>query len=214
MTVQSQRSAIKAGRPKSIEKRENILLAATDLFLEHGFASTSMDLVANQAGVSKQTVYSHFSNKDALFSAAIDFKCREYQLDAEHITMDAPAKDVLTDIGLHYVSLIQDPRVIAIYQVIIAEARSNPHVAQLFYEAGPHARLNLLCDYLLASDAFNLNKQQARFWAMAFFNLLKGEFHTRGLLGLTYKRSKKEQHRDVELVVESLLGLIGDQTAC
>ena len=64
----------KAGRPKSDLKRQSILEAAAGLFLEHGFSQTSMDLVANTAGVSKQTVYSHFNNKDALFSAVIELK--------------------------------------------------------------------------------------------------------------------------------------------
>ena len=32
-------------------------------------------MIAKEAGVSKQTVYSHFGNKDELFTAAIEQKC-------------------------------------------------------------------------------------------------------------------------------------------
>ena len=61
----------KQGRPKSEEKYHLILHAASCLFLKEGFANTSMDTVAKASGVSKQTVYSHFEGKDALFKAAI-----------------------------------------------------------------------------------------------------------------------------------------------
>ena len=50
------------GRPKSMEKRNQILSSASQLFLQDGFTNTTMDNVAKQSGVSKQTVYSHFAN--------------------------------------------------------------------------------------------------------------------------------------------------------
>lgn len=59
------------GRPKDLAKRQAILDAAKILFLSHGYANTSMDAVASEAGVSKLTVYSHFNDKETLFSAAV-----------------------------------------------------------------------------------------------------------------------------------------------
>ncbi|MGT2443983.1 TetR/AcrR family transcriptional regulator [Ensifer adhaerens] len=47
--------------------RKLIVAAASDLFLKHGFLGTNMDEIAATAEVSKQTVYSHFQNKEALF---------------------------------------------------------------------------------------------------------------------------------------------------
>ena len=44
-----------------------ILDAATEIFLRNGFLGTSMDEVALQSAVSKQTVYQHFASKEALF---------------------------------------------------------------------------------------------------------------------------------------------------
>ena len=51
-------------------KRQGILEAATRLFTEQGYDGTSVDDIAAEAGVSKQTVYSHFGNKEKLFGAA------------------------------------------------------------------------------------------------------------------------------------------------
>ena len=61
-------------RSKSEEKRQQILSAASDLFLTRSFEGASMDQVAVAAGVSKQTVYSHFGSKEELFSAIIEYK--------------------------------------------------------------------------------------------------------------------------------------------
>lgn len=64
------------GRPRDAEKNNAIVEAASLLFLEQGFDGTSMDEVAKRAGVSKQTVYSHFSGKEQLFSHVIKVTIR------------------------------------------------------------------------------------------------------------------------------------------
>ncbi len=52
-------------------KREQILGTATDVFLRHGYLGTSMDEVAAQARVSKQTVYKYFADKESLFTEIV-----------------------------------------------------------------------------------------------------------------------------------------------
>ncbi|MBT8281636.1 MAG: TetR/AcrR family transcriptional regulator [Muriicola sp.] len=49
--------------------REKILHKATDLFLTLGFKSVTMDDLANEMGISKKTIYSHFDNKTKLVEA-------------------------------------------------------------------------------------------------------------------------------------------------
>ncbi|WP_136467773.1 TetR/AcrR family transcriptional regulator [Flagellimonas onchidii] len=46
--------------------REKILHKATELFLNLGFKSVTMDDLANEMGISKKTIYSHFENKTKL----------------------------------------------------------------------------------------------------------------------------------------------------
>src|SRR5438477_89804 len=53
---------------RSTRKRRAIVEAATAAFLRDGYRGTSMDEVAAKAGVSKQTVYKHFADKERLFS--------------------------------------------------------------------------------------------------------------------------------------------------
>ena len=56
---------------RSAPKRQAILHAARDLFLQKGYAGASMDEVAAVAGVSKVTIYKHFSDKHTLFVAVV-----------------------------------------------------------------------------------------------------------------------------------------------
>src|SRR5688500_639115 len=67
-----ERKLPRRGRPLDAAKHARILKAATEAFLELGFNAASMDRIARKARVSKMTVYSHFTNKEALFGAMID----------------------------------------------------------------------------------------------------------------------------------------------
>jgi AcrR family transcriptional regulator len=46
--------------------KDQILTKATDLFLTLGFKSVTMDDIASEMGISKKTIYLHYSNKDQL----------------------------------------------------------------------------------------------------------------------------------------------------
>lgn len=178
----------KQGRPKSEEKYHLILHAASCLFLKEGFANTSMDTVAKASGVSKQTVYSHFEGKDALFKAAISSKCRSYQLDTQQL-IDATSGSLsllecLRKVGCQFVRLLQDPEAIAIFRVIIAEAVNSPHVARLFYQAGPEASLSTLSDVIEKFGEGSLSRDIAQQLAVDYCALLKGEYHTMMLCGI------------------------------
>ncbi|MEV6171394.1 TetR/AcrR family transcriptional regulator [Streptomyces sp. NPDC051954] len=52
-------------------RRERVLAAALEVFGRHGFRKTSMEDVARSADISRQGLYLHFPNKEALFRAAV-----------------------------------------------------------------------------------------------------------------------------------------------
>jgi len=52
--------------------RERLLSAGADLFLERGIHAVSVDVLADEAGVTKRTVYQHFAGKDALIAHALE----------------------------------------------------------------------------------------------------------------------------------------------
>ncbi|WP_371377210.1 TetR/AcrR family transcriptional regulator [Thalassotalea aquiviva] len=137
-------------KSKSELKRERILLAASQLFCQLGFSATSMDNVAQQAGVSKQTVYSHFGNKDELFKMAVTSRCEAFQMSAmSNITLD-DAKTTLNRFSKAFMQLLLSDEGMAIHRICIFESQTNPHISQLFFSAGPEpiiAELTRLLSY-------------------------------------------------------------------
>jgi len=57
---------------QAAQTRRDVLMAARQLFVEHGYASTSMQQIADQAGVALQTVYSSAGAKPAIVMALVD----------------------------------------------------------------------------------------------------------------------------------------------
>ena len=55
-----------------MSSRERILDAAMEMFARYGYRRASMDQVAEAAGLTRQAVYHHFQNKEALFRAAVE----------------------------------------------------------------------------------------------------------------------------------------------
>jgi TetR/AcrR family transcriptional regulator, regulator of autoinduction and epiphytic fitness len=52
-------------------RQERLLAVALEVFGRYGFRKASMDEIARSAGISRQGLYLHFANKDALFRAAV-----------------------------------------------------------------------------------------------------------------------------------------------
>src|SRR5690606_8903930 len=66
--------------PGLSDKQRAIIEAAARTFLAAGYREASMDAIAREAGVSKQTTYNHYGNKEALFSDVITQHCQDVLL--------------------------------------------------------------------------------------------------------------------------------------
>jgi len=61
-----------ASNPARKPTAERILDAAEDLFAEKGYSATSLGDVADRVGIRSPSLYNHFRNKEALYSAVLD----------------------------------------------------------------------------------------------------------------------------------------------
>jgi AcrR family transcriptional regulator len=57
------------------QRREQILTAATEAFARSGFAATSLDDIAAEAGITRVILYRHFDSKTDLYQAVLDRMC-------------------------------------------------------------------------------------------------------------------------------------------
>ena len=134
-------------RLKSEEKRSQIIDAAGVLFVVNGFEKVSMEEIAKSAGVSKQTVYSHFGNKQQLFTAAIDCKCDEYDLAPNKTQQAMHCEEYLIFFATHLCALLTSDDAIGVFRVCVAEA-GRSEVGDLFWQAGPGKIRAQLASYL------------------------------------------------------------------
>ena len=173
------------GRPKDLAKRQAILDAAKILFLSHGYANTSMDAVASEAGVSKLTVYSHFNDKETLFSAAVVAKCEE-QLPSLFFELPegVAVQTVLLNIARGFHQLINSDESVNLHRLIMALGSQDPKLSLIFFEAGPQRMLHGMERLLARIDESGvLSIDKPRNAAEHFFCLLKGAANFRLLYG-------------------------------
>lgn len=195
------------GRPKDLEKRAAILQAAKRLFTTQGFDGTSMDAIAAAAGVSKLTVYSHYQDKERLFTAAVECVCQE-QLPSELFMADlkGPIRKQLMTIARAFFALITSEEAIAVHRTIVANAQQSPKLGQLFWEAGPKRTQEAFEGFLRAEvEGGNLDIPDPRRAAMQFFCLLKGELHARREFGCGEPFTQREIDEHLNATVDFFL---------
>ncbi|VVP73035.1 hypothetical protein PS918_01521 [Pseudomonas fluorescens] len=191
------------GRPKDLAKRQAILDAAKTLFLTKGYANTSMDAVAAEAGVSKLTVYSHFNDKETLFSAAVVAKCEE-QLPPLFFELPegVAVETVLLNIARGFHHLINSDESVNLHRLIMALGSQDPKLSLIFFEAGPQRMLQGMERLLGKVDQSGvLSIDKPRNAAEHFFCLLKGAANFRLLFGCGEPLTEEAAESHVQEVV-------------
>jgi TetR/AcrR family transcriptional repressor of mexJK operon len=135
---------------RSVRKRADILEAATELFLEQGYAETSMDEVAAAANASKQTVYRHVHDKESLFREVVMSKISDVSTPFTALVRDLEdTEDVpgaLRLLARRYVSAVTAPEVLRRRRLVIREAERLPDLARAYYDGAPRRALATLAD--------------------------------------------------------------------
>lgn len=178
---------LKACTNRSSAKRSAILDAAQACFLDHGFSSTSMDMVAATAGVSKATIYAHFQSKDELFGAIIQRRCDDHAQGLGTLAVDESldARATLTEIGAKLMSMLCQPQVLGIYRMVLAEIPRHPDLARIYYDAGPGRGKERLVEIFDALVRRGLLSIPDTWQAMdQFVGMLRSDTYNRALLGL------------------------------
>lgn len=197
----------KLGRPKDKHKQAAILEAAAYLIVNHGFDGTSMDIVAKRAGVSKQTVYSHFKNKETLFKEAVAHYSEnvlEFDniISCEHTTVEQE----LAMFATAFVTLTMSGPSIAVNKLVMGQSTNAKKLAKIFHEAGPavcKANLTQLLDTWKNKGKLNIENTQLA--VAQFVSLLLGEAHYLTTLGLKSTFSEKEKAAHVQNSVAAFM---------
>jgi TetR/AcrR family transcriptional repressor of mexJK operon len=194
------------GRPtrEEAEVRDVRLLdVATRLFMERGFDSTSIDAVAEAAGVSKPTVYARYHDKRDLFAAVLRGRIRKWlaplsaAAEAQAIE-DSPKsiKTTLHELSRHLVAYTLAPEARALQRILSAQAVQFPELAKLANEEGWLRMVRGVSSILRQSAARGQIKvDNPELAADMFLNLVLGHSKRLALYGIAADPETEERHR-------------------
>ncbi|MCE2947663.1 MAG: TetR/AcrR family transcriptional regulator [bacterium] len=192
------------GRPRDASKHASIVLAAQVLFISHGYAATSMEAIAEQAGVSKLTVYNQFGSKQDIFVAAVKAKCAEMLSSLDLATTGRmPPRRALVSVGHAFLGLIMSAEAVAMFRLIVQER--SPELSGLFYRSAIVPTIEQVAAVIAAFEAGDTlsfgDPMQA---AHDYLDLLKGHPWLLTMMGLP-PMSPAELDRHVEHCADVML---------
>jgi AcrR family transcriptional regulator len=123
----------KTGRPdpqRAMELDRRVLEVATEMFVTHGFAGTSIERIAVEAGVGKLTVYRRYPSKEVLFFAVV--KSLSDVLTQAHVDARKSSPEPLVQLKLSCRALLDvvvQPSTVAIYRILLTEAPRFPDLS-------------------------------------------------------------------------------------
>jgi len=126
-------------------KQVTIVQAALSLFLEQGYAATSMDAVASLAGVTKQTVYRYYPSKEELFTAVME-KIRADE-PSPYAFGDADLDTELKNFGRDLLAFHLTPAALGMYKMMVSEG-GQESLLKPFMKAGPNRVMKPLMEFL------------------------------------------------------------------
>ena len=187
----------------AVPNRERVLRAATAAFMTDGYRS-SVERIAQRAGVAKQTVYSHFPSKDHLFEEVAREMAKRVLIELE------PAADgkeqssdslraALLRFGLAYREKVLSEEGIAMFRTLVAEIPRFRTLARAIYQGGPGETAARLADYLgKAMAAGRLRRDDPQFAAELFMSMLVGIDRIKRLYGVA--RFEADARRSARIV--------------
>ncbi len=194
------------GRPtrEEAEARDARLLdVATSLFMERGFDGTSIDAVAEAAGVSKPTVYARYRDKRDLFVAVLRGRIRKWlapiSAAAEAQASETSPKSIKTtlhELSRHMVAYTLAPEAGALQRILSAQAVQFPELAKLANEEGWLRTVRGVSSILRQSAARGQIKvEDPELAADMFLNLVLGHCKRLALYGIAADPKTVERHR-------------------
>ncbi len=181
------------------QKRQAIVLAAKDLFLAQGYGLTSMDTLAQTAGVTKQTVYRYYPSKETLFAAVMQ-AIRQSDL-APYQFSDGPIEDELIRYGERLLEFHLRPEALGLYRLMLTEGAQNADLFKTFQNTGPRGFLEPLSRFFETRCS---QVDDPAFTAGMFCNLILMP-RSNILIGQSRSMAIAQQRRHVQQVVRFLL---------
>jgi TetR/AcrR family transcriptional repressor of mexJK operon len=189
---------------RTSRKRSAVIDAARRVFTDKGY-NASMEEVAFEAEVSKQTIYNQFGSKEQLFHAMIEDRISEMVEPIVTAGPDVDPREVLTQIARFYHTKIIAPDNTKMMRALIAAPNAQPVLAQI-YAHGPSRFIRTFADWLAAQHAAGkLKVEDPLLAAEHFASFTYGHLFMKRLYGVTAPFDAEDVERRVAYVVSAFL---------
>lgn len=139
------------GRPtreQSASRHQELLDEALDLFLEHGFEATTIELIANVLRMSRRTIYARYGDKTELFKAALQQAIDEWVVPIERLRAAEcdDLEETLIRVGRMWATNIRKPNGIRLVRIANTELFRMPDLAEYLWGRTAEPALDFLKD--------------------------------------------------------------------
>lgn len=212
-------TAKRGGRPTRREAEEclkRILAIAQRHFLTRGYAESSLDAIAREAGVAKKTLYHHFGSKAGLFGEIVA-QCRNSrnaELSSIMLASEDPAR-VLKDVALHLLDFLTRPERVKLHKMVVLEVSRFPKLvrAVMYDRRGVLTGMeSLRCWLRDAVAAGKLDIADPDLAADQFVHLVLGGIRDRIILGVVHRPDAAQRERIADQAVKIFLSGTGKQS--
>lgn len=180
------------GRPSL--SNEQLLDKALDLFLEKGFAGTSIDAICAAAGMAKRTVYARYADKETLFKAALSRAIDDWIVPIERLR-EQESDDLeatLVRIGEILVTNVLGPAGLRLLRLTNAESVAMPEIALENVRHGTEPTLTYLAElFRRRLDGLGAEAEEA---ARAFLSMVVGGPASNAAWGMQLDLASVKRH--------------------
>ena len=191
-------------------RRDAILSAAMDVFIERGFERTSLSSIIARSGGSRTLIYQCFGNKEGLFKACFEMLSKAvYARYLEEGRRGGTLEAELRIFGGIMLQGMAESRGNGALRLLVSETRFIPELGQWYYEnvvlESYRCFARILDDFVVAGEA-------DRYELSSFFiEALKGGVVQRALLCSEYQPSQQEIQADLDRAIARFMLYIGQR---
>ncbi|WP_417806064.1 TetR/AcrR family transcriptional regulator, partial [Thalassospira lucentensis] len=193
--------------PRTLKRRDAMISAARELFCEHGFAGTTLEMITAEAGGSRRTIYELFGNKDGVFEAVIrDCTGRITSIMAGLELTDLPLRAALVHYGETLMELLTAPDTIRYMRLFLSEVPRFPKLGKIFYETGLMNGRRIITSYFERQmNEGRFPKGDPRQAAIFFSSLIKADYDIRQMSYVDWEPQAKDLRSHVVGSVDMFL---------
>lgn len=141
-------------------KEQEILRVASKYFLGHGYKGTSINAMARDSGISKESIYRYFSSKKELFEAVIAKELSEYGDKLQFLDVELESiglEEALINAAESILGVVNSERTLALRRLVFQETSRAPDIGQYYYQIGPRKAYEHL------EKLFSLRREETSF---------------------------------------------------